>query len=154
MKFTLSILIIVIMLALLTGCNEKNITENYGVANVEYTDGGIKPASAEEVVPDSDTLANNLAEKGYEIEYQKTVGDTGIKAEKITAKKDGKFIDICYSLSEDDTQGVFNYYEKLYTEYYILAINGSYVYCVSDKDTFKAAGFTSTANFGTQFIAK
>ncbi len=34
----------------------------------------------------------------------------------------------------------------------IIAKNGNYVYCVSDKKTFKKAGFTSTGNVGVQYI--
>jgi hypothetical protein len=37
-------------------------------------------------------------------------------------------------------------------DFYILARNGNYVYCVSDKQTFSKAGFTSTDNVGTQII--
>ena len=66
-----------------------------------------------------------------------------------------KFIDIVYGLSAEDALVVFKLYCELYPDdYYILSRNGNYVYCVSDKKTFKKAGFTSTANVGEQHIRK
>lgn len=68
-------------------------------------------------------------------------------------KKGGKFIDITYGLSAEDAEGIFNAYCELYPKgYYILALNGNYVYCVSDKKTFSKAGFTSTANIGVMYM--
>ena len=72
----------------------------------------------------------------------------------VVAQKDGKFIDIVYGLSNDEAKTIFALYEELYPDnYYILAQNGNYVYCVSDKTTFRKAGFTTTANVGEQYIS-
>ncbi len=159
MKAAVPILLACLCVVLFTGCGlkEKNLTRNHGVANVEIN--GVNsankeepPASAEDVVPKKEVLESNLTEAGYSVTNYSEVDENNVKADRIYAEKGKMFIDICYGLSKDDTQAVFDFYEKTYDKYYILAINGDYVYCIGDTKTFKSAGFSSLANFGTQYI--
>ena len=84
---------------------------------------------------------------------QTTVEGSDLVVDRVIAQKESKFIDIVYGLSAEDSAKIFELYCELYSDdYYILAQNGNYVYCVSDKKTFKKAGFTTTDNVGEQYI--
>lgn len=145
--------------------NNKNtkysgVEKNYGLAYQSSTitikdgeAGNEGKFDASIVVPNKETLINNLRNKGFEIEYSEKVFDYDIKANQILATKGEHFINISYDI-ECDKQSVFDLYNEHYNEdkYYILALNGSYVYAISDSKTFKDAGFTTLANDGTQFI--
>ena len=108
----------------------------------------------EKIVPKRDVLMENLEDSKYEITTYTTVEGSDLIIDRVVAQKDGKFIDIVYGLSNDEAKTIFALYEELYPDnYYILAQNGNYVYCVSDKTTFRKAGFTTTANVGEQYIS-
>ena len=121
-----------------------------GCAPSIQTDGVPDP---DKIVPKRDVLIANLEDKDYTIETYTSMEGISFSLDRVIAKKGNKFIDIVYGLSGEDASKVFELYCKLYSDdYYILAHNGNYVYCVSDKKTFSAAGFTSTANVGVQYI--
>lgn len=114
---------------------------------------GTRVPDPDEIVPARDVLIDNLLESGYVIAEVVEVEGFDAKVDRIMAQKGKKFIDIVYGLSEEDAAEVFECFCELYPDgYYILAQNGTYVYCVSDRRTFKKAGFASTANVGVQYI--
>ncbi len=124
---------------LMAGCNSST-----------YSDGIPNP---DKIVPKREVLIENLEDNGYKIEALTAVEDSDLIVDRIIAKNGNKFIDIVYGLSAEDASKIFELYCGLYPDnYYILAQNGNYVYCVSDKKTFKKAGFTSTGNVGVQYI--
>jgi hypothetical protein len=136
--------------------NKKSLTKNYGVSNVTTNINGNGTYSSEididSIVPNAQELVENLENKGYEVNHFETVGELNLSVKRIYAKKNNSFIDICYDVSKADAESVFTQYEDSYPSFYILAQNDSYVYCISDKKTFKNAGFHSLANVGTQYI--
>lgn len=138
MRKILSVIIVVIMLALISaGCASSRT----GVPDPD------------KIVPGREDLIENLAGAGYAVETLSSIEGTDIAVDRVLARNGERFIDIAYGLNSDDAQKVFDAYCGLYTDdYYILARNGNYVYCVSDKTTFSKAGFTSTDNVGTQYI--
>ena len=107
----------------------------------------------EDVVPAEDVLISNLEKKGYQIETFDVALNSDISANRVLAKKGKSFIDICYGLDATNVNDVFSEYKDVYfdTNYYILAQNGYYVYCISDKKTLKRSGFNGTANIGVQY---
>lgn len=111
-------------------------------------------SSPDEVVPTYETAVNNLTLDGYSVRTEDTALDSDIKAKRLYADKGNSFIDICYNLSEDDAKVVFEKYRDKYenSSFYVLAQNGNYVYCVSDKSTFEICGFAGLANWGYQII--
>lgn len=133
----------------------KEKTErNYGISHTEtkITSDGIEETKPEDAVPQKEQIIKNLEDKGYDIEYYDTVFDSGISCYRIYATKDNEFIDICYDLTEENAETAFYEYEKKYDKYYLMAMNGTFVYCISDKKVFKDAGFKSLANNGIQYI--
>lgn len=122
----------------MVGCGtSKSISSSDPVKNV--------PAKAE--------LVENLDDNGYTITEHTNVEGSDLAIDRVIAEKGNKYIDITYGLNAEDAEKVFSIYCELYNEdYYILARNGNYVYCVSDKKTFSKAGFTSTDNIGVQYI--
>jgi len=107
----------------------------------------------DEFVPAKAILVENLEDSGYTITEHTTVEGSDLIIDRIVAEKGSKYIDITYGLTAEDAEEVFNAYcERYNKDYYMLALNGNYVYCVSDKKTFSKAGFTSTANIGVQYI--
>ena len=107
----------------------------------------------DKIVTSRETLIANLTAAGYTIEELSSVEGSELIIDRVLAKKDGKFLDIVYGLSPEDAAEVFGRFCEIYPDnYYVLARNGSYVYCVSDRSAFKKAGFTSTDNVGTQYI--
>lgn len=156
-----SIIFITILLAgtiiyVINSNMNKTLTKNYGIANMTiniYSDGGSTTVTnIDSVVPSTNELIKNLTQKGYSITRYDTIDNLDILVRRIYAEKDDSFIDICYDLSSKDEKTVFEYYEDTYDEYYLMAQNESYVYCISDKKTFKNAGFKSLANNGIQYI--
>ncbi|HHY64890.1 MAG TPA: hypothetical protein GX501_07560 [Clostridiaceae bacterium] len=133
---------------------KRNIERNYGIAHTEtnITSNGVETTKPEDAVPQKDQLLQNLKDKGYHIEYYNTVFDSEISCYRILATKDNAFIDICYDLADDNAEKAFYEYENKYNKYYLMAMNGTYVYCISDKEVFKDAGFKSLANNGIQYI--
>jgi len=131
-----------------------NIERNYGIAHVErkITSNGVEETRPEDAVPQKEQLLQNLKDKGYDIEYYDTVFDSDISCYRIYATKGKEFIDICYGLTEENAETAFYEYEKRYDKYYLMAMNGTFVYCISDKKVFKDAGFKSLANNGIQYI--
>ncbi|MBH1939641.1 hypothetical protein I5677_01885 [Mobilitalea sibirica] len=156
--------IIVILMIIVSfsfwGCNndEKSLSKNFGVTNIEtnisFEDGEtkIEALTADDIVPNEEELTRNLKEASYSITSYTDVSGSKILTSRIYAEKGSSFIDICYGLTEEDLQTVFDYFESIYPQYYILAINGNYVYCIGDEDVFRLAGFTSIRNIGTQYI--
>ena len=107
----------------------------------------------DKIVPKRDILCEKLENSGYTITTLTAIEGSDLVIDRVVAQKDSKFIDIVYGLSDEDASEIFDLYCGLYPDdYYILAQNGNYVYCVSDKRTFSKAGFTSTDNVGTQYI--
>jgi uncharacterized membrane protein len=133
---------------------KENIERNYGISYTEakITSNGVEDTKPEDAVPQKEQLLQNLEDKGYDIEYYDTVFDSDISCYRIYATKDNEFIDICYDLTEENAEKAFYEYEKKYDKYYLMAMNGTFVYCISDKKVFKDAGFKSLANNGIQYI--
>jgi len=114
---------------------------------------GSRIPDPEKIVPDREVLIENLADRGYTITVLTAVEGCDIVVDRVVAQNADRFIDIVYGLSAAQSNQVFDRYCSMYPDdYYILAQNGNYVYCVSDKKTFSKAGFTSTANVGIQYI--
>ncbi len=135
----------------------KDVNYNYGVSNVEIN--GVtnsqtpeKEFSADDVVPPKDDIIKSLKDSGYKVTEYDFALNTDIPAQRVYAEKNGMFIDICYGLSKDDAVSVFSEYESSYTKYYLLSRNENYVYCISDKTTFKKSGFKGLENIGVQYI--
>ncbi|NLU51618.1 MAG: hypothetical protein GXX10_01965 [Clostridiaceae bacterium] len=133
---------------------KEGIERNYGISYTEtkITSKGIEEIKPEDAVPKKEQLLQNLENKGYHIEYYDTVFDTDISCYRIYASKGNEFIDICYDLTDENAETAFYEYENNYDDYYLMAMNGTYVYCISDKKVFKDAGFKSLANNGIQYI--
>lgn len=108
----------------------------------------------EDVVPSYETLIQNLTDEGYDIQEETSALDCDVSARRVIATKGKKYIDICYELQEEDLDMVFTKYREKYedTSFYVLAQNGNFVYCISDKKTFMKSGFTSLANYGQQIL--
>ena len=140
MKRLIAVIVSAFLLLSFAGCGDSSNTN--GVPDPE------------KIVPKRDVLMENLEDSKYEITTYTTVEGSDLIIDRVVAQKDGKFIDIVYGLSNDEAKTIFALYEELYPDdYYILAQNGNYVYCVSDKTTFRKAGFTTTANVGEQYIS-
>ena len=118
-----------------------------------YTTGG--SPDPDKIVPAKETLIANLEKKGYAVREQTSAEGVDFPIDRVVAIKGDKFMDIVYGLSAEEAQTMLGLFCAQYTGgYYILARNGNYVYCVSDKATFSKAGFRTTANVGTQYINK
>ncbi len=140
---------------------KTGIEKNYGAAyitteiNINQDETEISSAySAEDVVPREAALISNLEDEGFEIIKADTVFDSDIQGEQIIATSQGSFCSITYGLDQDEADEVFALYENEYSQdqYYIVAKNGTFVYSVSDNDTFEKVGFAGLANEGTQYI--
>lgn len=135
------------------------LEKNYGISYVSNTintnnDGTIKEndIDIDSIVLCENDMEKKLTDAGYEIKkYDKTLVNNE-NVVRIYAKKDHKYFDISYCENEVEAKRVFEAYEKKYSDYYLMAQNSNYVYCVSDNKTFKDAGFTSLANVGIQYI--
>ncbi|HOQ06790.1 MAG TPA: hypothetical protein PLP87_03140 [Clostridiales bacterium] len=132
----------------------ENIERNYGISHTEtkITSNGFEETKPEDAVPQKEQLLQNLEDRGYDIEYYDTVFDSDISCYRIYATKDNEFIDICYDLTEENAEKAFYKYENKYDKYYLMAMNGTFVYCISDRKVFEDAGFRSLANNGIQYI--
>lgn len=156
----------IVAIIIVKGYNDNEITKedlviekNYGVA---YTTSEITidkerkieevSSDIEEAIPEKEKLKTNLTEAGYQIEEYETSLDNKTEAMRIYAKKDNHYIDISYCMNEQQAKTLFDVYEKQYSDFYLMAQNMNYVYCVSDKKTFEKAGFNSLANNGIQYI--
>ena len=137
---------------LLTACHQKTMTKNYGVSGVVINGLDQSVWSADEVVPSQTELIDNLENRGFTIREFDTAFESDIVANRVYAEKNNLFMDICYGLSIEDAKKIFKNYEAEYSEFYVLAQNEEYVYVVSDKKTFKEAGFESTATIGTIYM--
>lgn len=150
LKKILSLTAAAAMCLLICSCDKKD------------SDGGtdILRNGAESIVPSRSELIDNTKEAGYTVTEFDDIYDLKVSGERVLAEKDGKFIDMCYGLSENDAKEVYRYYETKYDpqlksgEYYMLSRNQNFVYFVSDKSTFKVSGFKSTDNDGEQHIYK
>ena len=146
--------VVVLLVSSKNKVDDINVEKNYGVAhfNTEISADGVLTKKPEDAVPTQEDLLKTLKDKGYEITSYHTVFDTDISSARIYAKKEERFIDICYGLTEENATEAFNEFDSKYKEYYLMAMNGNYVYCISDKKTFQEAGFKSLANIGIQYI--
>lgn len=114
---------------------------------------GTNISDPDEIVPSKVNLVENLEGDDYTITEHTSIDGSDLILDRVIAKKGSTFIDITYGLTSEDAKTIFGVYCKIYDDdYYILARNGNYVYCVSDKKTFSKAGFSSTANIGEQYI--
>ena len=131
----------------------SNIDNNGGIS-VTLTDSDL--AEVDKIVPTKENLVKNLEDAGYTVTAYTSIDESTLVLDRIVAESGSKFIDITYGLSSTEADEIFKIYSDLYEDgdYYILARNGNYVYCVNDKKTFSTAGFTSTANIGIQHIKK
>lgn len=144
-KKTLVFILVLALIFSMAGCGSSTNTD---VNTNGYPDPN-------KIVPKREVLIENLKNSGYAITILTAIEGSDLSIDRILAQKENKFIDIVYGLSEEDAATVFELYCELYSDhYYILAQNGNYVYCVSDKKTFSKAGFTTTANVGVQYIHK
>ena len=138
-KSIFACVLVFILLFSTTGCGSS--TNTNGVPDPD------------KIVPKREVLIENLENSGYTITILTTIDGSDLTVDRVMAQKGNKFIDIVYGLSAEDASKIFELYCGLYPDdYYILAQNGNYVYCVSDKKTFSKAGFTSTDNVGEQYI--
>lgn len=127
------------LIFVLTGCSSST-----------NTNGAPDP---DKIVPSQEVLVENLENSGYTVTTLDAIENYDLTVDRVKAEKGDKFIDIVYGLSDEDSDKVFELYCEIYPDdYYILAQNGNYVYCVSDKKTFSKAGFTTTDNVGEQYI--
>lgn len=140
------VLFFIVAIALLGGC--------MFIRSKKHKDVDIVRRGASSVVPNEDTLVDKLTNRGYTIDRYDYIYSLDVQGERVYAQKGDKFIDICYYLEKEDVETVFSFFESKYknTDFYILAQNENYVYCISDKQTFKLSGFTSTDNIGIQYI--
>lgn len=107
----------------------------------------------DKIVPEREALIENLKGSGYAVSELPSVEGLGISVDRVFAQNGDRFIDIVYGASAEEASEIFEAFCGLYPDdYYILARNGNYVYCVSDKTTFSKAGFKSTDNVGVQYI--
>ena len=130
------------------GCNTSND------AVITITNGVVETNG---VIPEKETLIDNLEDAGYTITNYTSIDGSALTIDRLIAEKGNKFIDITYGLSDKDANTIFDSYCDRYktdSDYYILARNLNYVYCVSDKKTFSKAGFKSTSCIGEQYINK
>ena len=127
---------------ILMGCGDATNISNGTIIN-----------GPDEIVPAKAILVENLEDSGYTITEHTNVEGSDLIIDRVVAEKGRKYIDITYGLTAEDAEEIFNAYCEQYKKgYYILALNGNYVYCVSDKKTLSKAAFTSTANIGVQYI--
>lgn len=141
MKKFITVIMSAILLVCLVGCGSSTNTNTNGVPDPD------------KIVPKREVLIENLEDSGYTITTLTDVEGSDLVVDRVIARKGNKFIDIVYGLNAEDSKEIFDLYCEIYTDdYYILAQNGNYVYCVSDKKTFKKAGFTSTDNVGDQYM--
>lgn len=132
-------ILVFLLIILMAGCGSST-----------HTNGVPDP---DKIVPKREVLIENLEKSGYTITALTAIDGSDLTIDRVMAQKENKFIDIVYGLSAEDVSKIFELYCDLYSnDYYILAQNGNYVYCVSDKSTFSKAGFTSTDNVGVQYI--
>lgn len=159
---------------------ESGIEHNYGISHVTTNiniNGDANTDSstynAARVVPKKDDLVKNLNDKGYKVTDEMVTMEAGLEVNQVKATKGDSFVLIVYCQSEEvatavlsvpgeadssiDTsegKGMYSILGEEYTEdeFYLLARNENFVYCISDKKSFKAAGFTSLANSGVQII--
>lgn len=125
-----------------------------GCSSAKESEIGTGVPNPDEIVPSMEELTDNLTDNGYTVETFDKIYDTNVSGKRVYAEKGSKYIDICYGLDDTSADSVFSAFEDKYvdTDYYILAQNGNYVYCVTDKKTFRKSGFKSTDNIGTQYI--
>jgi len=139
MKKILLCVLIFSLILLMAGCDSST-----------HTNGVPDP---NKIVPKREVLVENLKNSGYTITALNAIDGSDLTIDRVMAAKGDKLIDIVYGLSGEDASKILELYCALYPDdYYILAQNGTYVYCVSDKQTFKKAGFASTDNVGVQYI--
>lgn len=159
---TISVLSIIIVLICVSiyMINDKTLEKNYGPAYMTINgivgDDGVNTTvtDIDAVVPDEDELIKNLTDEDYNVTSYDVIDGLDVSVNRVHAEKKNSFIDIAYALSAEDAKQVFDYYEDTYKDYYLLAQNRNYVYCISDKKTFEKAGFTSLANDGVQYIRR
>lgn len=138
---------------------EAGLERNYGVSHMTTEINLNQPTIVDEnsndldkIVPNEETLRNNLVESGYTVEQYDTALDNKIKATRIYAKKGESYIDITYCKDVEEAKEVFSTYEAEYSDFYLMAQNMNYAYCISDQNTFEISGFNSLANVGIQYI--
>lgn len=132
--------------------NNDDNSININVDGISVTD--IDGDAVDKIVPTKETLVTNLEDAGYTVTPYSAIDGSALSIDRVVAEDGSKFIDITYGLSSTAADEIFKIYCNLYkdNDYYILARNGNYVYCVTDKKTFSKAGFTSTGNIGIQYI--
>jgi|BioPla2DNA2_1021312.scaffolds.fasta_scaffold12320_1 hypothetical protein len=133
---------------------EKNYGVAYGISQVKVNNDKVEVNAIDlkDIIPSVQVLLKNLDAKGYEIETYDLALDDRTKATRVFAKQGDKFIDISYCNSTKDAVEAFKSYEDKYKDYYIMAQNDKFIYCISDTETFDIAGFESLYNVGIQYI--
>jgi len=134
----------------------KGSETNEGRAHfiVNVNDGVVEqiPTCIDDIIPAREALITALQDKGYEVMELGTAIDPALPAQRVYAHKGRQFVDICYGLTVEQAKEVLLQYGAAYADYVLLAQNEKYAYCISDKEAFDDAGFTSLANIGTQYI--
>ena len=126
------------------------LTTNLGTAN--FTFFPRNPKSIDDIIPEKADLIASLEGKGYVVtEYNTSLGSEQ-PAQRVYAKKGNHFVDISYGLTIEQAKAELPQYRAAYEVFYLMAQNEQYLYCISDKQAFEDAGFTSLANIGIQYI--
>lgn len=100
----------------------------------------VKVVQEEKTYPEPDTLADSLEAAGFTVEKAESVAETGVEASRITAVKDGEYLDICYDVaSVDDMNTIVEYYTGNYKKYNLVS-DDDVVYCYSSEAVIEAAG--------------
>ena len=130
---------------------EKNYGISYMKTVIDISDN-TTINNIDSVVPNKIQIVNNLKQSGYMVKEHEISLDTKLNTTRIYAEKENEYIDITYCNNVDDAKQVFEVYEKQYKEFYLMAQNVTCAYCISNKEAFDEAGFTSLANNGIQYI--
>ena len=133
---------------------EKNYGVAYGTSQVKVNNDKteVNTIDLQDIIPSDQVLIKNLDAQGYEIETYDLALDGKTDATRVFAKQGDKFIDISYCNNSNEAVEAFKSYEDKYKDYYIMAQNDKYIYCISDTATFDNAGFDSLYNVGIQYI--
>lgn len=155
----LALVVVAVIVFLVKGADglpSSGTEKNYGLSHVDMVidANGAYAFNVNDYVPGKDMLVTNLKEAGYEVKSESVQFSEGITGERIMASKGESFCSIVYGLDVEEAAVVFKDYEKEYSEedYFVLAQNEQFVYCMSDKKAFDGAGFTKLGTSGVLFV--
>ena len=118
-----------------TGCGRSKEAEELNA----YLEANY--SAPEEVgYPEAEELASALEELGFDVERNETVGELGIKTDRVTAVKDEQYLDICYGVTdEQDAEHIMDYYMENYDRCNIMNDRET-VFCYSSESVAEQAG--------------